>query len=75
MSEKTWQNCRRRTCNRLVKASCILTRIYGLTTEYCGRKVNLYIEWVAKIRSYYVPNGILKFKIQETLQPLSIMHT
>ena len=75
MSEKTSQNCRRRTCNQLVKASCTLTRIYGLTAENCGRKVNLYIEWVAKIPSYYVSNGIVKFKMQETSQPLSIMHT
>ena len=29
-----------------VKASCILTRVYALTAEYCGRKVNYYIEWV-----------------------------
>ena len=46
MSGKTWQNCRWRTCNWLVKASCTLTRAYALTTEYCGRKVNLYIAYI-----------------------------
>ena len=29
-----------------VTASCMLTRAYALTTEYWGRRVNLYIEWV-----------------------------
>ena len=30
---------------------------------------------VGKVFSYYVSNGTIKIKIQETLQPLSIMHT
>ena len=68
MSGKTWQNCRWRTCNWLVKASCTLTRAYALTTEYCGRKVNHYIAWVKFIHI------TCQIKIQETSKPLSIMH-
>ena len=45
MSGKSWKNCRWRTCNWLVRASCIWTRVYALTTEYCGRKVNFCIKW------------------------------
>ena len=30
---------------------------------------------MGKIFSYYVSNGTVKIKIQETSQPLSIMHT
>ena len=76
MSRKTWQNCRCRSCNWLVQANCMLTRVYGLTIEYYGPRINLYIERVKHfhITCQMVPSTV-KIKIQETSKPLSVIHT
>ena len=74
--EKTWQNCRWRTCNRLVTASYSKLHANESLCPYYRvlRSKSKSLHRMGKIFSYYVSHGTVKFIIQETSQPLSITH-
>ena len=59
--------------NKEVEAQQNVTGSYKKNSVLWSKSKSLHR--MGKIFSYYVSNGTVKIKIQETSQPLSIMHT
>ena len=74
--------CKRKVSKQVLNVSKNLTKSWMGDLQLTGQS-KFYVMWLkskplhkmGKIFSYYVSNGTVKIKIQETSQPLTIIHT
>ena len=74
--------CKRKVSKQVLNVSKNLTKSWMGDLQLTGQS-KFYVMWLkskplhkmGKIFSYYVSNGTVKIKIQETSQPLTMMHT